>query len=89
MVGKNADVPYKIREGIANLEDLLSKLKKEYERLVKKKKDTPDILAKKKKIVDNCELLLADIQDRFYGDNNPNQISQPMTLTDMKQKCTY
>lgn len=69
------------------MEDLLEKLKKEYARIEKKKKDPPEVLAKKKKIVNNCEMLFKDIQDRFYGESNPSSYQKPMTLTDMKAKC--
>lgn len=69
------------------MEDLLDKLKKQYARLEKKKKDPEDILKKKKKIVENCELLFRDVQDRLYSDKNPNSYQKPMTLTDMKTQC--
>jgi cell division septum initiation protein DivIVA len=39
---------------VKELKELLDKLKKEYERLLKKKKDTPQVLDSKKKIVNNC-----------------------------------
>ena len=54
---------------------------------MKKKKDTPQVLESKRKIVTNCEMLYKDIEDRLYGEANPNAYNKPMTLTDMKAKC--
>ena len=80
---------YKIREGVTELKDLLYKLQSEYDRLEKKKKDTPTVLQNKKKIVANCEKLYKDIEDRFNGEANPSAYNQPMTLTDMKAKRIF
>ena len=49
------------------MKELLDKLQKEYQRLVKKKKDPQNVLDNKKKIVSNCEMLYKDIEDRLYG----------------------
>lgn len=32
-------------------------------------------------------MLHKDIEDRLFGDANPNNYNKPMTLTDMKAKC--
>jgi hypothetical protein len=57
------------------------------ERLTKKNKDTPDVLENKRKIVNNCEMLYKDIDDRFNGEAGPQNYNKPTTLTDMKAKC--
>lgn len=32
-------------------------------------------------------MLYKDIEDRLYGETNPNNYNKPMTMTDMKAKC--
>lgn len=32
-------------------------------------------------------MLYKDIEDRLYGEANPNNYNKPMTFTDMKAKC--
>ena len=53
----------------------------------KKKKDTPAVLANKKKIVANCQQLYKDIEDRYNGTGEAPVGKKYMTLTDMKAKC--
>lgn len=85
---KTADVAYKIREGVPELKELLRKLQNEYDRLEKKRKDTPAVLQNKKKIVANCQKLYKDIEDRHNGNASAPMGKQYMTLTDMKAKRT-
>ena len=70
------------------LKDLLEKLENEYDRLEKKKKDTPAVLQNKKKIVANCQKLYQDVEDRYNGAATAPVGKQYMTLTDMKAKRT-
>jgi hypothetical protein len=52
------------------------------------KKDTPEILEKKQKIVNNCELLLKDVEERQEGNGGLayDKNNKAVTLTDMRAK---
>lgn len=72
----------------------MGKLKEEERRLIKKKvwmvllkKEPPEVLERKSKIVRNCEELLKDIEERELGTLPKNRYKQT-TLTDMKAKRT-
>lgn len=68
----------------------MGQLEEEYKK--KRKKEEADIADKKKKIVQNCKLLLQDIEDRMNeGEGNNYDPKKVVTFTDMKakRKCIF